>query len=193
MKKLISYIIIFCFVFNGIGICLSPISHFDSTNSDPTYEEFSWLTRNRLIKELKKDKDKVWDVFVIGGGIVGTSVARDAASRGLKAIVVDQGDWGSGASRESTKVIHRGVLYLERSWEYLKKSGRGIIKRSIYEITSNLAMAVNNFRLARTLLKNSETVYNQSPQITKLKRVYMVIDKADNRSPITVYIGLLLH
>jgi len=54
-----------------------------------------------------------FDVLVIGGGIVGASIARDAALRGLRAALVDQGDFASGASSKTSKLIHGGLRYLE--------------------------------------------------------------------------------
>ncbi len=53
------------------------------------------------------------DVIFVGGGINGTAAARDAAMRGLKVLVVEQGDWGSGTSSKSSKLVHGGLRYLE--------------------------------------------------------------------------------
>jgi glycerol-3-phosphate dehydrogenase len=53
------------------------------------------------------------DLLVIGGGITGTGVARDAAMRGLRAVLVEQNDLGSGTSSRSSRLIHGGVRYLE--------------------------------------------------------------------------------
>jgi glycerol-3-phosphate dehydrogenase len=50
---------------------------------------------------------------VIGGGITGAGVARDAAMRGLRAVLVEQNDLGSGTSSRSSRLIHGGVRYLE--------------------------------------------------------------------------------
>lgn len=54
-----------------------------------------------------------FDVFVIGGGINGAGVARDAAGRGYRVALCDAGDFGSGTSSASTKLIHGGLRYLE--------------------------------------------------------------------------------
>ncbi|HET6858933.1 MAG TPA: glycerol-3-phosphate dehydrogenase/oxidase, partial [Streptomyces sp.] len=53
------------------------------------------------------------DLLVIGGGITGAGVARDAAMRGLRAVLVEQNDLGSGTSSRSSRLIHGGVRYLE--------------------------------------------------------------------------------
>ena len=54
-----------------------------------------------------------FDLLVIGGGINGAGIARDAAMRGLHVAVVEQGDFASGTSSKSSKLIHGGLRYLE--------------------------------------------------------------------------------
>jgi glycerol-3-phosphate dehydrogenase len=53
-----------------------------------------------------------WDVLVIGGGSTGLGCALDAASRGLKTLLVERGDFAKGTSSRSTKLVHGGVRYL---------------------------------------------------------------------------------
>ena len=53
------------------------------------------------------------DLFIIGGGINGCGIARDAAGRGLKVILAEQGDLAQGTSSASTKLFHGGLRYLE--------------------------------------------------------------------------------
>ena len=55
-----------------------------------------------------------FDVAVVGGGITGVCVAREAASRGLRVALVDRGDFGAGTSSATTKFIHGGIRYLEQ-------------------------------------------------------------------------------
>jgi glycerol-3-phosphate dehydrogenase len=57
--------------------------------------------------------DPVADLLVVGGGINGTGIARDAAGRGLKVVLVEQRDLASATSSASTKLIHGGLRYLE--------------------------------------------------------------------------------
>ena len=57
--------------------------------------------------------DPKFDVIVIGAGINGAGIARDAAMRGLKVLLVDKGDIGGGTSSWSTRLIHGGLRYLE--------------------------------------------------------------------------------
>ena len=54
-----------------------------------------------------------FDAIVIGAGINGAGIARDAAMRGLKVLLLDKGDLSSGTSAWSTRLIHGGLRYLE--------------------------------------------------------------------------------
>ena len=54
-----------------------------------------------------------YDLFIIGGGVNGCGIARDAAGRGLKVFLAEQGDLAIGTSSASTKLIHGGLRYLE--------------------------------------------------------------------------------
>jgi glycerol-3-phosphate dehydrogenase len=54
-----------------------------------------------------------FDVVIVGGGITGVCVAREAAGRGLRTLIVDKHDFGSGTSAATTKYIHGGIRYLE--------------------------------------------------------------------------------
>lgn len=57
------------------------------------------------------DRD-VWDVLVVGGGIVGAGIARDAAMRGLRATLIEQYDFSQGTSSRSSRLLHGGLRYL---------------------------------------------------------------------------------
>jgi glycerol-3-phosphate dehydrogenase len=56
---------------------------------------------------------ETFDLLVVGGGINGAGIARDAAMRGLRTAVVERADFGSGTSSRSSKLIHGGLRYLE--------------------------------------------------------------------------------
>jgi len=56
------------------------------------------------------------DLLVIGGGITGAGIARDAAMRGLRTALVEGADFGSGTSSRSSRLIHGGLRYLEHGW-----------------------------------------------------------------------------
>ena len=57
--------------------------------------------------------ESVYDLFIIGGGINGAGIARDAAGRGLKVAMAEAGDLGGATSSASTKLFHGGLRYLE--------------------------------------------------------------------------------
>jgi glycerol-3-phosphate dehydrogenase len=67
-------------------------------------------TRARSFERLARD---TFDVLVVGGGITGAGVARDAAMRGLRTALVEQDDFASGTSSRSSRLVHGGVRYLE--------------------------------------------------------------------------------
>ncbi len=71
---------------------------------------FSFRTRKKSLERFKKE---VFDLLVIGGGITGAAVARDATSRGLKVALVERSDFAYGTSSRSSKLIHGGLRYLE--------------------------------------------------------------------------------
>ena len=54
-----------------------------------------------------------YDICIIGGGINGAGIARDASGRGLKVLLVEQGDFAGCTSSASSKMIHGGLRYLE--------------------------------------------------------------------------------
>ena len=54
-----------------------------------------------------------WDVLVIGGGIVGAGIARDAAMRGMRVALVEKTDFAAGTSGKTSKLVHGGLRYLE--------------------------------------------------------------------------------
>ncbi len=80
---------------------------------------------------------EIYDIFVVGGGINGCGIARDAAGRGYSVCLAEMSDLGSGTSSWSTKLIHGGLRYLEH-----------------YE-----------FRLVREALIEREVLLNMAPHI----------------------------
>ncbi len=70
------------------------------------------ISRAQTIQEIK---DASFDVCVIGGGATGAGCALDAQLRGLRTLLIDAGDFASGTSSASTKLVHGGVRYLEQA------------------------------------------------------------------------------
>src|SRR5262249_3525723 len=58
-------------------------------------------------------RDGPFDLLILGGGITGAGVALDAALRGFRVALIDKGDFASGTSSVSSKLIHGGLRYLE--------------------------------------------------------------------------------
>ena len=82
---------------------------------------------------------EVWDLLIVGGGINGTGIARDAAGRGLGVLLVEKDDLASATSAGSSKLIHGGLRYLEQ-----------------YE-----------FRLVREALREREVMLRLAPHIIR--------------------------
>ena len=71
---------------------------------------FSKRERDKNLNILEKE---IFDLVVIGGGITGAGIARDASSRGMKVALIEAGDFAVGTSSRSSKLIHGGIRYLE--------------------------------------------------------------------------------
>ena len=79
----------------------------------PEANDLTRLTREQRTAALEEmSGPEGLDVLVVGGGITGAGIALDAASRGLRTGVVEMGDWASGTSTWSSKLIHGGLRYL---------------------------------------------------------------------------------
>src|SRR3982750_60928 len=63
---------------------------------------------------LRRLADEHFDVLVVGGGITGSGVALDAATRGLRTALVERDDFASGTSSKSSKLVHGGLRYLQQ-------------------------------------------------------------------------------
>ncbi|NQZ44781.1 MAG: glycerol-3-phosphate dehydrogenase/oxidase [Flavobacteriaceae bacterium] len=90
---------------------------------------FSNSDRQETLKTLRSES---FDLVVIGGGITGGGIALDAASRGLKVALLEKGDFASGTSSKSTKLIHGGLRYLKQFDFWLVKevgSERAIVHK----------------------------------------------------------------
>ena len=72
------------------------------------------LVNIREERQRRRENATDVDVLVIGGGVNGLAVAWSAALSGLTVLVVDKGDWGSGTSSWSSRLIHGGLKYLEK-------------------------------------------------------------------------------
>jgi glycerol-3-phosphate dehydrogenase len=92
---------------------------------------FSHKTRARNLERLATE---IFDLVVIGGGITGAGIARDAAMRGMKTALIEKGDFASGTSSKSSKLIHGGL-------RYLKQLGIKLVRESLFERERLLKLA----------------------------------------------------
>jgi glycerol-3-phosphate dehydrogenase len=87
-----------------------------------------------------------WDLVVVGGGIIGAGILREAARRGLKTLLVEQRDFAWGTSSRSSKMVHGGLRYIShgdikltkdslRERERLLREAPGLIERMGYHFT----------------------------------------------------------
>lgn len=93
-----------------------------------------------------------YDVVIIGAGINGAGIARDAAMRGLRVLLIEKGEIGAGTTSASTRLIHGGLRYLEHFefglvYESLRE--RETLLRIAPELVRPLAMAVPIYKQSR--------------------------------------------
>lgn len=113
----------------------------------------------------KRHEDKPhFDILIIGGGINGAGIAREASQRGYSVCLCDSGDFGGGTSSASTKLIHGGLRYLEH-----------------YE-----------FRLVREALIEREVLWKMAPHIIWPMR-FILPHHADLRPAWILRFGLFLY
>src|SRR5579872_6899701 len=105
-----------------------------------------------------------FDLAIIGGGINGTGIARDAAGRGLRVLLVEQNDLASGTSSASSKLIHGGLRYLEH----------------------------RAFRLVREALHEREVLLTMAPHIVRPMR-FMLPPLPGMRSALWLRFGLFIY
>lgn len=105
------------------------------------------MNRDDMLARLS-NRDRPWDLAVIGGGATGIGVAVDAASRGYDVVLLEASDFGKGTSTRSTKLVHGGVRYLRQGniplvMEALKE--RGILRGNAPHLVHDLAFVVPNY------------------------------------------------
>ena len=73
--------------------------------------ELSFRTRAKNLETLAREP---FDLCIIGGGITGAGIAREASLRGLKVALIERNDFATGTSSRSSKLIHGGLRYLQQ-------------------------------------------------------------------------------
>lgn len=100
------------------------------------------------------EPDKLYDLLIVGGGVNGTGIARDAAMRGLSVCLLEKGDLASGTSSQSTKLIHGGLRYLQYG-------AFGLVRKALIERAKLLDMLPGFVRPIRLILPHRK---NMRPQ-----------------------------
>ncbi|KJP89728.1 hypothetical protein AK88_00688 [Plasmodium fragile] len=86
--------------------------HKNMIDDNVVYKQSAMSSRNEMIARLKKNQ---YDVLIIGGGATGAGLALDCATRGINCALIEKGDFSSGTSSKSTKLLHGGIRYLENA------------------------------------------------------------------------------
>jgi glycerol-3-phosphate dehydrogenase len=105
------------------------------------------MNREHFLQQLSSTPQ--WDIIIIGGGATGLGVAVDAATRGLKTLLLEAHDFCKGTSSRSTKLVHGGVRYLEQGdiplvLEALRE--RGLLHRNAPHIVHHLSFIVPRYK-----------------------------------------------
>ncbi len=127
-------------------------------------KSFGNSNRNHFIDRISSE---VFDVVVVGGGITGAGIARDAALRGLSTAVVERNDFSFGTSSRSSKLVHGGL-------RYLKNGEFGLVHESTTErnlLTSKIAP-----NLVRPLPFLVPIWENSKPGLSLMKAVLFMYD-----------------
>src|SRR5215213_10836299 len=109
--------------------------------------------------------DYPFDLIVVGAGINGAGIARDAAMRGLRVLLLDKGDISAGTTQWATRLIHGGLRYLEH-----------------YE-----------FALVRESLRDREALLHIAPHLVKPLGFLVPIYKGNSHGPLLIRMGMNLY
>ena len=123
------------------------------------------LNTLQRLDNLKHASDMHWDLVVIGGGITGAGIALDAASRGLKTLLVERDDFASGTSSRSTKLIHGGLRYLKQM----------------------------EFRLVAEVGKEREILHRNAPHLVVPEKMILPIVRGGSFGKWSMNLGLWLY
>lgn len=123
---------------------------------------FSWRTRAAHLDRFQRE---TFDLVVVGGGINGAGIARDAALRGLSVALLEKGDFGSGTSSRSSRMIHGGLRYLR----YL------------------------HVRLVREALREREVLLKNAPHLVQPFPFVMPVYEGGSSGRLQLKVGLMAY
>lgn len=110
-------------------------------------------------------EETAFDLIVIGAGINGAGIARDAAMRGLRVLLLDKGDIAGGTTAWSTRLIHGGLRYLEYA----------------------------EIGLVRESLRERERLFYIAPHLVRPLRMLIPIYREQRRGPLTIRAGMIAY
>ena len=116
-------------------------------------------------RDLSKFSGTTFDLLIVGGGIVGAGIAWDASLRGLSCALIEQGEFASGTSSKTTKLIHGGLRYLEQL----------------------------DFGLVRESLKERQTLFRIAPQLVRPLPFLIPVRGRNPRPWLLVRLGIALY
>lgn len=128
----------------------------------PEPVRFGLLQRQQNLERLASD---TFDVLVIGGGITGAAVARDAAMRGFRVAIVEKNDFASGTSSRSSQLIHGGLRYLEHF----------------------------DFALVFEALRERQTLFGIAPHLLEPQVFLFPLYQGDRTGPVLLRVGLNIY
>ena len=120
------------------------------------------MDRARALRALA---DETFDLLVIGGGITGAGVAREASLRGFAVALVEQADYASGTSSRSTKLIHGGLRYLKQF----------------------------DFKLVAEAVRERQLLLNMAPQLVEPTRFLFPVFRGDPDGLLALRAGLTVY
>nr|MDO8112679.1 glycerol-3-phosphate dehydrogenase/oxidase [Candidatus Sigynarchaeota archaeon] len=154
-----------------------------SENSNEKIEsiDFSSIKRESMLAKLKSEE---FDLLVIGGGVTGAGIARDATARGLSVALVDKNDFAFGTSSRSSKMAHGGFRYLKSmEFKLVKESEaeRNWLRGALPHLVRPLMMFVPSFdgdTLTMGSLKLGIFFYNYLDKGKNYKKHFAIKDPA---------------
>lgn len=125
------------------------------------------------------ESEPIFDLAIIGGGIAGAAIARDAGLRGAGVILFEKSTFGSGTSSKSSKLIHGGIRYLELSWNALKRG--------------QVAEGWKNFCFVISALRESALLERMAPDLIKPIELVIPVYKNEGQNVWAVYLGAVFY
>ncbi|MGM7683615.1 glycerol-3-phosphate dehydrogenase/oxidase [Cytobacillus sp. Hm23] len=123
---------------------------------------FSSMNRIDILKQVASAEN---DLIIIGGGITGAGIALDAATRGMKTVVLEMQDFAAGTSSRSTKLVHGGLRYLKQ-----------------FEV-----------KMVSEVGKEREIVYENGPHVTTPQWMMLPFYKGGTFGPLSTSFGLRIY